>query len=291
VGSFASKAAAALSRSADLASGRSRRLYFANLGKRGRFGNQLFQIASTMGIARANGLNPVFPRWAYANAFERRLPRGSLLDEYLPSCEEKSFFYDPIELTSSHKIDGYFQSEKYFRDDRDEIAAMFTPVAQVYGEVERLFHLYGEPNCSMHVRRGDYVGHDSYFDLSHSSYYDRALHRFDRSANILVISDDPDWCRTRFLDRRLQFADRTDDVVGLFLLSRCPANVIANSSYSWWGAWLNRHPEPIVFAPERWFAGEFSDPAQPFETSGFSYRGFHDTRDLIPDRWQKLRCD
>jgi hypothetical protein len=143
----------------------------------------------------------------------------------------------------------------------------------------------------MHVRRGDYVGHSAYFDLSDSAYYDRALSHVGRSANILVLSDDPDWCRVRFSDRRLQFADRTSDVVDLFLFSSCPVNIIANSSYSWWGAWLNRHPEPVVFAPERWFAGEYADAAQPFGASRFAYRGFHDTIDLIPARWTKLSCD
>ena len=90
-------------------------------------------------------------------------------------------------------------------------------------------------------------------------YYERGLSQFGGSAKILVVSDDPEWCRTKFCDRRLVFADRSSDVIDLFLFARCPANIIANSSFSWWGAWLNCNSNPVVFAPDQWFAGEFAD--------------------------------
>jgi hypothetical protein len=266
------------------------RLFFRGLGQRGRLGNQLFQIAATIGIAQANNLQPVFPQWRYEQEFEGQLPRASISDEILPSYHEENFVYAPIKFTSSHTIDGYFQSEKYFHDVRAAIVSQFRPSKQNKLEVDRLFRHYRCPDCAMHVRRGDYSNNNLYYDLCSSFYYERALSKFGTSARILVLSDDPEWCRTRFRDERLVFAERSSDVIDLFLFSRPPANIIANSSYSWWGAWLNSNIDPVVFAPERWFAGEFADTTQPFRSFPH-YRGFHETRDLLPTKWTKLKCE
>jgi Glycosyl transferase family 11 len=266
------------------------RLYFAKLGMKGQLGNQLFQIASTIGIARANDMDAVFPEWAYGGAFEKILPRASLKDETLPIYREENFTYRPVSLKSSHIIEGYFQSEMYFRSYREEILSQFRLRGEYRSEVERLFGLYGYPDCSMHVRRGDYIGHDLFVDLSRGSYYERALAQLSPGTKILCFSDDPAWCRTRFLDRRIVFAERSKDVIDLFLFSRCRVNIIANSSYSWWGAWLNCHPDSVVFAPRLWFAGEFADKTQPFRSIPDQNRGFHDTSGLIPSSWKRLDC-
>jgi hypothetical protein len=91
------------------------RLFFAALGQKGGLGNQLFQIAAAIGIARTNQLLPVFPERSYGNAFEKPLSRANAEDERLPICREVTFGYCPLRLACSHILDGYFQSEKYFR--------------------------------------------------------------------------------------------------------------------------------------------------------------------------------
>lgn len=265
------------------------RLYYANLGQRGRLGNQLFQIAGTIGLAHANNMQPVFPEWEYEGEFEKSLARASLSDECLPTYHEESFCYAPIKFTSSHIIDGYFQSEKYFHQVRNDIITQFEPNRQNALEVDRLFLRYGCPDCALHVRRGDYTNNDLFVDLTSTLYYERGLSQFGGSAKILVLSDDPEWCRRRFCDRRLVFADRSSEVIDLFLFAHCPANIIANSSFSWWGAWLNCNANPVVFAPDRWFAGEFADKAQPFRSFP-QYRGFHEIQHLLPAEWTKLSC-
>ena len=129
------------------------RLYFAHLGHRGTLGNQLFQIAATIGIARANSLEPVFPEWAYEREFERKLARASIIDESLPTYHEEQFSYAPIQITSSHKIDGYFSQKKYFKGEKNEIISQFMLSYENRLEVDRLFSFYGFPDCAMHVRR------------------------------------------------------------------------------------------------------------------------------------------
>jgi hypothetical protein len=155
--------------------------------------------------------------------------------------------------------------------------------------VDRLFRGYGKPDCAMHVRRGDYVGDDCFTDLSLCGYYEQCLAQMGRDTKVLVLSDDPGWCRAWFKDKRIVLAEVSSDIVDLLLFARCPVNVIANSTYSWWGAWLNTNASPTVFAPARWFAGEFADKTQPFR-SGPDYGGFHDTSDLIPPHWSRIKC-
>lgn len=274
-----------------------KRLYYANLGKRGRLGNQLFQIASTIGIAHANDMDAVFPEWAYGSAFENRLRSASVADEKLPIYREDTFAYKPLVFSTSHIIDGFFQSALYFQKCVDEIRAQFTLHRYYRSAVDRLLRLYGYPDCSMHIRRGDYVGNARFCDLSTTYYYDQALSQLGSHSRILVFSDDPDWCQKRFCDKRMAFAEPTSDLLDLFLFSRCGVNIIANSSYSWWGAWLNCHAKPKVFAPERWFAGESADRAQPFRSTSTtsclipSYEGFHDTGDLVPASWIQLSSE
>ena len=139
----------------------------------------------------------------------------------------------------------------------------------------------------MHVRRGDYVDNDLFADLTLCGYYQHLLTQMGSNTKILVFSDDPDWCRAWFKDKRVVVANRSIDVIDLFLFAKCNVSVIANSSYSWWGAWLNTNAKATVFAPNRWFIGEFADETQPF-CSTPHYRGFHDTSDLLPPNWVRI---
>jgi hypothetical protein len=264
------------------------RLFFAALGQKGGLGNQLFQIAATIGIARTNQLMPVFPEWWYDQAFERPLTRANYpADESLPIYREESFSYRPVRITSSHIIDGYFQSEKYFGAFRSDILAQFALKEEYRLLVDRLFRKYGMPDCAMHVRRGDYVDNDLFADLTLCGYYQHLLTQMGSNTKTLVFSDDPDWCRAWFKDKRVVVANRSIDVIDLFLFAKCNVSVIANSSYSWWGAWLNTNAKATVFAPNRWFIGEFADETQPF-CSTPHYRGFHDTSDLLPPHWVRI---
>ncbi len=119
----------------------------------------------------------------------------------------------------------------------------------------------GSASVSLHVRRGDYLQSGAYVACS-GDYYRAALHRVTEvtgtSPTIYVFSDDPAWARDNIdLPHEkvvVDFNGRDSDYEDLRLMSLCRHNIIANSSFSWWGAWLNANPAKVVVAPKRWFA-------------------------------------
>lgn len=175
--------------------------------------------------------------------------------------EENSFeFYEEIFEKNNVYLDGYWQSEKYFWEVRNSIIdSIHFPVSMGrYSEYQN--QIVNSNAVSIHVRRGDYLwNQDMYVDLSATDYYERAIKYIcDRVATprFFVFSDDIDWCKRRFegVDVPMSYIDNTsyapyDD---LQLMSLCQHNIIANSSFSWWGAWLNENKDKIVVAPEYW---------------------------------------
>jgi hypothetical protein len=162
-------------------------------------------------------------------------------------------------------LDGYFQSERYFSDACPEVRhALRFPepaCATMQGWLERIRLC---TSVSIHIRRGDYVSNPQ-ANATHGvlplSYYRSAIARirqYDASIQCFVFSDDLEWARENLLVEGvpLHFVDGWDktDHDDMHLMSACQHHVIANSSYSWWGAWLNDKPDKIVVAPRAWFA-------------------------------------
>ena len=249
-------------------------------------GNHLFQIAATIGTARKNGLDFVFPPWDYARYFQRTIPQSA---EIPPAnlYAEPSFAYREIRVCRPTDLAGSFQSERYFEHCPAEIRGYFAPRAELLAALREEFGaLLSKPTCSVHVRRGDYVRHPEYVDLAATDYYERAIERFPADTTFLFFSDDSAWCRNRFRDRRFVFVRGQSSIEDLFLMSLCGGHIIANSSFSWWGAWLDDRPRKTVVAPLRWFAGSYANQSLPF--SSRPYQGYHDPRDIIPQDWVKV---
>lgn len=195
---------------------------------------------------------------------------------------EKSFAYDPAirDLSAPVTLDGYFQSERYFIAESALIRADFQPKASLTDSIERLADsvLPAGTSVSLHVRRGDYVEakNQAFHGLTPLAYYDRALamlsERVAVRPTVCVFTDDPGWVRsnlalptgTRYVSEHTSTA--LEDLV---LMSRCSHHITANSSFSWWGAWLNPRADKVVITPSQWF--------QP--SAGL------DTRDLRPPGW------
>lgn len=144
----------------------------------------------------------------------------------------------------------FVQDEKYFKKHENEIRQMFSD--GITG---------GDERVSIHVRRGDYVGNPFYVDLGHhkhedmsDNYYVRAMAMFPNK-KFVVFSDDIEWCKNNPIFKDCEFQHGTE-VEDMNAMANCEHNIIANSSFSWWGAWLNPNPNKIVVAPARWF----SDP-------------------------------
>jgi len=187
-----------------------------------------------------------------------------------------------LSLPDYSYLDGYFQSEKYFHNIRDLLLSEFTPSYKLSKKVQQDLSWINKTknSVSIHIRRGDYVNNvnaASFHGTSPLDYYYKALREIQAkikgNLTVFVFSDDQTWCKNNLkLDYETHFINSaTRSFDDMWLMSHCNHNVIANSSYSWWGAWLNKNPEKVVIAPKDWFTDKSID-----------------TKDLIPSTWQRI---
>lgn len=243
---------------------------FPELGKWGRLGNQLFQMAATAATAMEAKEDYGFPRWAYegrfgvGGCFHDALPEG-------PEWREPEFAFTPVPRRPGLRLYGYLQSEKYFGKFSGAVRRLLTPRVTV----SRTSYL---GVASVHVRRGDYLAKPECHPPLAVDYYERAAMalRHHGIGEFLVFSDDPVWSEEHLVRGRRGWAlaEPADEVEHLAQMAACEAHVIANSSFSWWGAWLDPSLLKVVVAPRRWF--------------GRALASDHPTDDLIPAGWRIL---
>lgn len=239
---------------------------FNALGKLGRLGNQMFQYASLKGIARNNGYNYCVPpsnnkdEWNDHQLFNPfKLSNINLLNvQYLdgerPTIVEKEFTFDEDLYNNCPKwvnLQGFFQTEKYFKDIETEIREDFEFQDQIYIPSKEMIDGTNNP-ISLHIRRTDYLTNDNHNPLG-LEYYIEALTYFDDDREVIIFSDDPEWCKQQeiFSDDRFLVSENNSNYTDLCLMTLCKSHIIANSSFSWWGAWLAKSEK--VIAPSKWF--------------------------------------
>ncbi len=241
-----------------------------------RLGNQLFQIAAAVALAKKNNDKVAFPEWDYAQHFE-----GDFTPvEFNPifSHGENGFDYKPIPYLKGMAINGYFQSEKYFMDYETMIRDMFHPIFHTVEDMWKKFyrehHAITGPTCAVHVRRGDYLTLPDHHPAVTKEWYWNTMESFSDTTNFIIFSDDPTWCKAELYDAKpiVTVVEGQTDVEDFFMQQLCDNNIIANSSYSWWAAWLNKDAKRVI-APKNWFGPALSH---------------FDTKDLIPDRWETV---
>lgn len=241
---------------------------FPNLGKKGRLGNQLFQIAATISTAMNHNLEYVFPEWQYNKFLRYKIP---VVNDLKPThfYTEPSFRYDNINLSNYvtdlsvpqhiYALDGYFQSRKYFENHEDFIRELFQPSQDIVNSIYTKY--YHSPmsylDCAIHVRRGDYVDLAYYHQIK-MDYYEKSMLEINQKTGInkfVVFSDDIEWCKNNFTNKSYNytFIEGNTDWEDLMFMSCFSHQIIANSSFSWWGAFLNKNPNKIVIFPEKWF--------------------------------------
>lgn len=170
---------------------------------------------------------------------------------------EPTFNYSAIpKIDGNVYLNGYFQSEKHFLDYEKEIRELFFYPDDVIKSVKEKFKDILELNtCSIHVRRGDYLKLQDYHPAQSINYYMKAIRQMPEDSVFLVFSDDISWCKSNFpnIPEKFVFIEENKDYEDLLLMSFCKNNIIANSSFSWWGAWLNKNEYKKVIAPSKWF--------------------------------------
>jgi len=187
--------------------------------------------------------------------------------------EENEGHFDPsvLEVGGNVCLWGYWQSEKYFADIKDEVAQAFTFSGALPPAAEEIAREIKSTNAvALSVRRGDYVNavNAKIFGGTDLAYYERAISYIAErvpSPCFYIFSDDVAWCREN-IKPPFPVVYIPSDIEGRFamrLSSLCKHQIIANSTFSWWGAWLNRNPEKIVVAPKRWHAGMEQDDVVP----------------------------
>ena len=243
-------------------------LSFNNIGNLGRLANQMFQYASLKGIASNRGFTfAIPPRESFGyqddnvknsdvilyDVFPNTLKNNICFQEANILWERRHDFDEELFVNCPDDVDlvGYFQTEKYFKHIEDEIRNDFTFNEELL-ETCRSF-IEGDV-ISLHIRRGDYVVNPNH-PTQPMSYYEEALSKLP-DLPVIVFSDDSEWCKTQelFDNDRFMIAEGNSTDCDLCLMSLCKYHIIANSSFSWWGAWLAKSKK--VIAPKNWFGGE-----------------------------------
>jgi hypothetical protein len=202
------------------------------------------------------------------------------------SKKERHFHFDSdvLELCDNVYLQGYWQSEQYFKDIPELICQEFSVKTTLAGRDKELARLIGscEAVC-VHIRRGDYVPKtysDQIFDACELGYYLESIKTIlsqVRDPHFFIFSDDPEWARDNLkLSYPTILVDHNNaskNYEDLRLMGLCKHNIIANSSFSWWGAWLNPNPHKKVCAPKMWFNNNVRNL---------------DSKDIIPSSWIQI---
>jgi hypothetical protein len=204
----------------------------------------------------------------------------------LPVFKEKHFHFDIDfkNIPNNIVLKGYWQTEKYFIDIEDIIRNEFSLKKSAEGKNKEVLQNINSMNSvSLHIRRGDYVTntYESQILVSKDlEYFNQCVEYIVKrvpDCHFFIFSDDKAWVKENLnLRYPVTFVDHNDastNYEDLRLMSFCKHNIICNSSFSWWGAWLNTNPGKIICAPQKWFSDETK---------------YIDSKDLIPETWIKF---
>ena len=274
---------------------------YNRLGSNGFLGNQMFQYASLRGISENMNYDYVIPTpnnyyGANYGLFECFKMKSVTLDNFKlnnfkdynskVTCFDDDIFNN---CPPNVNLNDYFQTEKYFSNVEKIIRDDFTFKDHIYESCKPFVDSLHKP-IFLHVRRGDYLNAPDYHPVCSIEYYKKALTYFDDDCEVIICSNDIEWCKSQelFSTDRFLLSEGNDKyehqvmVVGgydklfipyndICLMSLCSGGIIANSSMSWWGAWLQNNRGKIV-APKKWYGSSVDN----------------DTKDLYPDNWEVI---
>lgn len=226
-------------------------------------GNILFLIASTYGIANKNNmivkiksLEIFYKKWKdiYRGTIFRNIDTEKLdiiKKVYEIRKHRNTYNSDYFKVTDGSCLVGYFQSYKYFNDYKDVIYNLFSidDVTKEYIE-NKYRNILENKTTSIHIRRGDFCNLNCVLDMK---YYHNAIEKFEKDMIYLIFSDDINWCKENFKINNAIYVENEHDYIDLYIMSMCKNNIIANSTFSWWGAYLNKNEKKMVIYPVNFF--------------------------------------
>jgi hypothetical protein len=262
---------------------------------KGGLGNMLFQIAAGISFAEErktdikilnlknhlnylNNDNTYNPNLKHSHEYFLINPffilnnKKNKLINFINYYEYPFEYIDTIPEDNSI-INGFFQSEKYFKKYRNKILEYFFPTDIIYKHLEK-YNLSQPSFTSIHVRRGDYLNNTNLHPTQSIDYYLNAISILDEKTDkFFVFSDDINWCKLNLTNKKCFFIENEKDYIELYLMSFCQNHIISNSSFGWWGAWLSKNETKTVIAPNKWFGPD-------------NYQ--YSDKDIIPENWVKL---
>jgi hypothetical protein len=262
-----------------------------NIQLTGGLGNMMFQIAAMESLGKDYGLEvnylevrqhltemseykrtSTYNPFDYINIFKNFHWNSQISYHYGKTIEIPFAFVD-IHPKDNDCYWGYFQSEKFFKHNKEYIQYLFKPSDLITEEINKYDNLLAGITCSIHVRRGDYLKYPDTHFVQNMEYFNNAAKEIGKVDQYLIFSDDIEWCKVNFtglnwFDKQMYFVSNEKDYIELFLMSKCTHNICSNSSFSWWGAWLNQNENKKIVAPKRWW-------------SGFD-------KDVVPETWIRL---
>jgi hypothetical protein len=250
----------------------------------GQLGNQLYQIATTLSYAWDHGAQAVFPglvspeyrisynRERIFHRLDAQLPGQPFINLY---NEKKIYHFDAIPSRPNLILSGYFQAWKYFHHHREKLLQTFAPSPVI---LQKLQDKYGEwlkrPNTvAVHVRTQNRSVHErGLHPFLGCSYFEKAMDLFPNDSEFFIFSDRTNWCKKHFQrNKKMTFVEGNDHVEDLYLMSLMNHTIMSNSSFSWWGAYLNQHRDQIIAAPS-----SFVDPKNSY---------YFDNPEFYPPNW------
>ena len=230
----------------------------------GGLGNQMFQAAHALSQGLKHNRDVVFiPRsWTpmqgrqtetYINNIFRNLKFVDSIDDFT-KVSEGPWEYSEVNPNEENTVfDGYFQSGKNFLGFDDKIKELFSPSEEF---VEQMYLKYPElknPNTlSIHIRKGDYLANPEIHPTVGKTYIEKALSEIGEYSHVFVFSDDKNWVKENINLSSMTIIDE-EDYNEVWLMSLCSNNIICNSTFSWWGSFLNKNLNKKIIAPSIWF--------------------------------------
>jgi len=261
----------------------------------GGLGNQMFQYALGRCMSLKNDQKLILDRSPYLRSFRRRYSLKffqieastsykfglNFFKENLFYCLEKNFFnFEKSILDNTNcYLDGFWQNENYFIDIKETLKKDFTLKDKYYQKLinkKYLEQIQNQQSVSIHVRRGDCVKNKKVSKIYKScslDYFSNAIEKINsyvKNAKFFCFSDDLNWCKNKMKSKNITFIENTKDYEEMVLMSNCKHNIISNSTFSWWAAWLNNYKEKIIICPKKWRYDDLN------------------TKSLIPLDWIKI---
>lgn len=221
----------------------------------GGLGNYMFQIGAMYSLSSDVGFDKTNTAQVHKNikTYLTNILRNISFNvnglQY--QYDEPEFTYNKLPNEDNILFNGYFQSEKYL--DRDKILDLYSIDRDSADYIQLKYKNILSDSVSIHIRRGDYLDKQDKHPVQDMNYYNLAMSYFNNCKNFIIFSDDIEWCKNNFIGDQFVFIEGERDYIDLWLMSLCNHNIIANSSFSWWGAWLNQNKNKKVIAPSNWF--------------------------------------